>query len=556
MSIPRIPGFTHQLRDEASIWKRPVGRLPEELWVVDDFREIHPAPVDWVTVAQSESFKDGSKGRSSYLIPLNTKEMQLERQHWIDDLGDSYYWDGKYFDGSSSTDEYGSAGFFCNVRNHHGYRPRTVDFALPFLWFWNAYSTDEGWSYLDEAGYEHQVIRFYLSERNFRVEVRAFELRKFLFCTCNELLIHLDFFRFSSSSDCDSIRLVNRTTDWNFTWMSELGQISEERTSISRLSGSYVVRSFSPQSSEFSEERIDSEFPQFIIGRDPESGALIHHVCDPSRLGSYFDEDTGAVHYLTPVYFKSEVLQKYIDDPRRYEITMDRLSCLSLWGVSFSRNTADLIEVYLGDLGRDLPQQEWSHWLQFNVAPSGEMNLDRFRRDFLNQWGSENDPIDLLRVARLQVNEAAIVKFGKPLWRDIDEDTQRDFERLRPPATENWRHMILPILTLTKVLIDALNEKLLNDFAENKAKNLPLQKLEQMGESLGVDKVELKAFRDLQHLRSKGGVAHLGKSARGQTLTTLGGIGRTQHDIFSGIVYTLIDACNSLGEALTQEHVE
>lgn len=551
MAIPNIPGFTSERQTESLIWHRPASRLPDELWITDDFREINPEPTEWVVIAQSEMFEDHSKGRSCYLIPISTSEKQLNRQHRIDDLGSAYHWEGAFFDGLESSDEHGPFKFFCQVRSHHGFRIPTVEVTQPFLWFWNAYSKDGGWDYLDNAGYDHPLIRVQLSGRNYQVEVRGYELRKFLAECKSELMIHLDYVRFSSSTECESVRLTDRTSNWNLSWMSERAQISQQRSSLARLLGTYVIRPFGSSNSSDLLDAKQESYPLFIIGRDESTGSVLKHSCNPDVLGTYFDNDAEAIHYLTPVYFKSDVLQKYIEDPLRYEISSDRLSCLSLWGISISRNTEGLIEVYLGDLGRDLPAQEWAHWVQFNLAPFGKMNPDRFRRDFLNQWTDDNDPLQFLRDSRERVNLAAVESYGKPIWRDLDEQTQRDYERLRPPATENWRHMTVPVLTLTKVFIDALNEKLLSEFVEKQSEKKSLEKLEAMVESLGFDKSSLAPFRALLRLRSRGGIAHPASSNRTALLDDLGGTGKTQHDIFNGIINSLLSTCQYLETVLS-----
>jgi hypothetical protein len=73
---------------------------------------------------------------------------------------------------------------------------------------------------------------------------------------------------------------------------------------------------------------------------------------------------------------------------------------LDLWGVDISFNSGGLVEVYLGDLGRDLPAAEWGHWQSYNVPPQGMMDEGRFRRDFLNQPANSKDPAGGLQRAR------------------------------------------------------------------------------------------------------------------------------------------------------------
>ena len=63
-------------------------------------------------------------------------------------------------------------------------------------------------------------------------------------------------------------------------------------------------------------------------------GQPLSHTCDPRQLGTYFDKDGARLHYLTPIYFKREVLQPYAAEPGKYALSATRLSCLSLWGTA------------------------------------------------------------------------------------------------------------------------------------------------------------------------------------------------------------------------------
>ncbi|MFI6858266.1 hypothetical protein [Streptomyces sp. NPDC050416] len=138
----------------------------------------------------------------------------------------------------------------------------------------------------------------------------------------------------------------------------------------------------------------EPRFLEFTVAVDPNTGECITSTCDPAKVSNYFT-DRGTPHFLTLVYFRREVLNRYTSQPSRYRIENGRLSCLGLWGISIGTNPDGLIEVYLGDLGRDLPAEECDHWLSFNVPPIGGRDEGRFDRDILGRW--TNGPPDPLR---------------------------------------------------------------------------------------------------------------------------------------------------------------
>ena len=135
----------------------------------------------------------------------------------------------------------------------------------------------------------------------------------------------------------------------------------------------------------------DEDFQEFIIGETPE-GHPINSTCDPDALDNYFDLNPGAPQYLTPVYFKPEVLDRYYSDPK-YEVSDSFLACGGLWGVRVDNNHPEHVMVWLGDLGRDLPEKERHHWLTHNVfVPDGTPSETAIRRQLLGQWAEADSP--------------------------------------------------------------------------------------------------------------------------------------------------------------------
>lgn len=59
--------------------------------------------------------------------------------------------------------------------------------------------------------------------------------------------------------------------------------------------------------------RDDDFYPEYFIGESPD-GSEIRFTCDPDKLADYFGGNPEAPHYLTPVYFKPTVLDKYRND--------------------------------------------------------------------------------------------------------------------------------------------------------------------------------------------------------------------------------------------------
>ena len=272
--------------------------------------------------------------------------------------------------------------FFSAVREHHRLVTPTFEITPTFLWYWDAFPTGDGWSYLNAAGRNVELIRVNISMEEWKVEIAALEMRTFLAEAGRELLVQKDY---TVTADNDPFERVDasHSTAWsNFEWFAMHDTEVRENSVFSNVMGKYVVAGRPTARVRRIDERSEAKsYIEFVHDVDPESGELVRHTCDPKELGDYADDSR--LHFLTPVYFSREVLGRYGSEPNRYSVTTSRITCLDLWGLDIGINTVGLVEVYLGELG-GLPALEQSHWLAYNVPPEGQMDEGRFRRDFLN----------------------------------------------------------------------------------------------------------------------------------------------------------------------------
>ena len=119
----------------------------------------------------------------------------------------------------------------------------------------------------------------------------------------------------------------------------------------------------------------------FIIGIDA-NGKPIEHPCDPQGLANHFGKNAGAPHFLTPVFFRMEVLAKYYAQPDKFEVQDGYLSCGHLWGLRLDNDHHEFVVVYLGDLGETLSYDEQMYWRSFNVPPRGSISAVAYKRGF------------------------------------------------------------------------------------------------------------------------------------------------------------------------------
>ena len=162
--------------------------------------------------------------------------------------------------------------------------------------------------------------------------------------------------------------------------------ISSQRA-FSRLFGKRLIEPLPKSKSGlrgFAEEQ--KKYADFIIGVD-DTGDEIEHTCDPGALANYF----------TSVSFRKQVLDKYYQQPSKYEISDSILRCGSLWDIQIDNHHDDKVCAWLGDLGRDLPSGEQLHWKSYNFVSESGVSKTYFRRQILNQPTDSDRPEHILQ---------------------------------------------------------------------------------------------------------------------------------------------------------------
>ena len=249
------------------------------------------------------------------------------------------------------------------------------------------------------------------------------------------------------------------------------------------------------------DEGDDEPFPEFIVAELPD-GRYERFSCDPCKLGNYFGANPDAPQYMTPVYFKPDVLDRYRNDPH-FEVSERRLSCGTQWSVEIDNVIPSRVMVYLGDLGRDMPQSERMHFLAHEISPTEQqISETAVAQDFFCMFDAPMGPVSALFAARDKLDNTWTAKFGNPLYRPLHEDESDMRKLIRIPSGDGRQEFDTIILNLTKYCIDYIDESTLASTERSGGIN----KLEATLNELGVA-ADLTPLRDLQGLRSSG-MAH------------------------------------------------
>jgi hypothetical protein len=465
---------------------------------------------NWVTVYKQDPINNGDHDGGMYcaLVSEDKTEKAMQEAGWdlmIGSGGPGFC--TSYENGESTTTYYTNSdeGFLRLVlnRDFHGRKDDYIEILEEFRLFHNLYYDKKTEHYLsfDDAGDEVEVVRFDGKE----VKIRRRFLRSFMAARQMYLLLYFELTRHFTKALAYSADESSRHLTYT---IYSGGSYSEGYTSFCRILGKKLIPCESVEDCgawPFEEKK---SYQQFIIGGDTDEPEVF--TCDPDLLANYFGANSEAPYYLTPVFFRKEVMQKYYGSSD-YEITDGHLRRTGAWGLRFDNNSPNHVAVFLGDLGRDLPEKEQIYWKSFNIIPDGR-NISRtnFERSFLGNFYDAENPELRFKSKFREIQEYWSKKYGWYFFLPLSSKDEHFFTSLRSMLTKEQSEFDAQILGLTKVTIDSINIKQLRSHLEVTDESIKsISLLEKLLEKLQSHHIEALGglLKGVQSVRSTG-VAH------------------------------------------------
>ena len=395
-------------------------------------------------------------------------------------------------------------------RSFNGACPQYVEIDEEFRLFHNlAEDKDRGLLLsFDPSGREIEVVR--IAQNSVQAQLKY--LRQFQAAMGLHLAVYVDSVRYSQIRLTDVPENERRREEAanSLRWRRTVADCDfpEGFETFSRLLGKAILTPPAQEEAGACPFTEDNKKPEvmFIVGVD-QNGNNVECTSNPHKLKDHSGDNSETRNYLTPVYFRREVLAKYYSEPERYSVSDGWLRCLNLWSCHIDNDLDSYIVVFLGDLGRDLPYEERLHWRQFNVPPDGGVSETNFRRSILAQPVEPKAPdlrfrheySDLM----IEWNRAQ----GWPLFLLPAPGDNHLLETIRVPVTNSQAELDEQISHLTKLLVDSLNEQELKARANDLPKGTKgIGKLAGFLEATQFPQRQLvvQFLRDLQTLRSTG----------------------------------------------------
>jgi hypothetical protein len=386
-------------------------------------------------------------------------------------------------------------------RSFHHNRPSSVELSQEFRLYHNLYDDQKNRRFLksDDDGNESAAARYTESS----MEIRTDLLLEFCAAKQMALAIYVNGFAYSKKT-LEELGLSPGREDksgdfFEYTyWIHPWQPFSDDdRKTISRANGKkYVLPGPMPVTRPQKRE----EFQKFIVDTDP-SGASIRKSCDPEA-----EANPDGAHYLTPVFFRAEVLAKYYGEPEKYEVEDGHIRCSGMWGLRVDNDNDDYVVVWLGDLGRDLTENERSYWASFNIPPDGRKISKTCYTRAIRAWFCEPQKSDLVFKSEYRMFREDFKKaMGWDFFLELHDADEYCYRVLHTPLTENGAEFDSQLINLTKLLVDSLNEKeIAKELTTLENGDQGIVKLRKFFEEKGLQelKVHIDFLRELQGLRS------------------------------------------------------
>jgi len=390
-------------------------------------------------------------------------------------------------------------------RFFHGAFPSYFEINEEFRLFHNlAYDEPNTLIDFDESGYKNEVV--HLSTQHIDAQIKY--LRKYQAATQQHLVIFIESLRYANVEHTAEDEFYTSDQKKTVRWKRYIrkNDSSNKYKTCSHLMMKIVFHA--PAFESFTNNLLatptNSKDVTFIIGVDND-GENIEYSSNHTAVNYQSPTNHAQAHYLTPVYFRREVLTRYYDDSARFKVSDGSISCYGLWHCRIDNDNPSYVVVFLGDLARDLPDSERLHWRLFNIPPREGMSKTSVQRNFAAEF-TDPTQVDLLfRREYVRFSEEWETQFGWPFFLPLHEGDKYIPDIIRIAVTDSQEELDTQVLHLTKLLVDSLNEKKVISFCVDTGIEGGISKLDcflQKYQFKGHDVILF--LRQLQKLRSKG----------------------------------------------------
>ena len=297
----------------------------------------------WTTVYQNHESLYSAPAIYSCLADIELEEEILKGVDWLRDQGSfnpGFYStsDGTFYENGRS-DGY---DFLVKETYFHSLETGQLHVNQEFVFLFELYRGDDGCYYaIDKCGRKEMVI-------DVGADVVRFKTSYLMRYIAARQMLYVQFVDSRRSSLPDYPRGVKQIDseshkDASFHYKIWYQSTEEHDYLFSMLYARSVVYPNDVSTCRISpyDGECDEDYPEFVIEELPD-GTLKRFSCNPDGLANYFGANPDAPLYLTPVFFRPEVLDQYRADPH-FEVSERRLSCGTQWGIEIDNSIPERV---------------------------------------------------------------------------------------------------------------------------------------------------------------------------------------------------------------------
>ncbi|MFX0197815.1 MAG: hypothetical protein ACFFCW_16970 [Candidatus Hodarchaeota archaeon] len=154
----------------------------------------------------------------------------------------------------------------------------------------------------------------------------------------------------------------------------------------------------------------------------------------------------------SPVFFKAEVLDKYKNNPDKYELGERTITCRGGWFLqTYDINEHCQVHTYAIYLAQ-LPYKEQLHWLQYNEEPKGPISERAFQTDFEAKFPDEIPKLQQLQESLESLGKITVEPDNVTIWAPKGGSWESASKGLYYVNTENpnqWHDFIMALANTT-----------------------------------------------------------------------------------------------------------
>lgn len=392
---------------------------------------------------------------------------------------------------------------------------RYIDISEDFVNYYKLYEKlkskqDRAYFFIDEMGEVEEVITVQPDQ----VRIKWKFLLEFISIREMCLSIGYDFMRMKKGTAADITPFLkdeNTIDDKNnYNHFIRLWPMGLDGLNLqSWIHGKTVLLNDPEKATTYFDKLFGGGYEEFMTGYD-DQGDLVYTSCNADE------------HGIKLTFFKKEVLDKYYNDAKRYDVDGFTISC-DYFSLKIDNNVMKYVPVFVHYLSA-LPHKEQLYWKHYNIEPKEGMTMSRryYQVMIEGNWSTEPSTPDIyFKSAYAKFNKKWQEKFGWPFYKELSGLDNYQFKALHIPTGNHIKSFCDQVMALIKITIDGINEEQLVKGITLDPGDKGLTKLEKFLEHHGQPMPDMMQFlRNLQALRS-GLIAHRFSAANKTTKKAL-----------------------------------